>query len=116
MPQWAELHVLLADEQAPARLLHTATRDLGTWGDRDQDPLLAVEGPRGDSRRRGRPAVWFTSTVSVTPGRPGGSGQEKGPSKEPWSPVAALTSHVLHGAVKHEIEQRVEPLQDAAGL
>lgn len=45
-----------------------------------------------------------------------GLGQEKRPSKELPSPTAVLTSHVLHGAVKHEIEQGVEPFQDAAGL
>lgn len=32
------------------------------------------------------------------------------------SPAAALTSHVLDGAVQHEVEQRVEPFQDSTGL
>lgn len=32
------------------------------------------------------------------------------------NPAAALTSHVLDGAIQHEVEQRVEPFQDSTGL
>lgn len=94
---------------------------LGVTGTRgresgEQDPLFAGEGPHGDSTRPGRPAIWFTSTVSVTQGRLAGFGAVKKAGRELPGPAGVLTSHVLHGAVKHEIEQWVEPLQDAAGL
>lgn len=44
------------------------------------------------------------------------SGSKKGPTRASGPCGRVLTSHVLHGAVKHKIEQWVEPLQDAAGL
>lgn len=40
----------------------------------------------------------------------------KGPTRRPLSPLAALTSHVFDGAIKHKVEERVKPFQDSTGL
>lgn len=43
-------------------------------------------------------------------------GSEKCPVRRLRAPPATLTSHVLNGAVKHEVEERVKPFQDSTGL
>lgn len=49
-------------------------------------------------------------------GRLAGLGSEQCPVRRLRAPLATLTSHVLNGAVKHEVEERIKPFQDSTGL